>query len=177
MPCKFSSIFTLFWSRPAAHRALHSRLVHFRCRTAWTGAQRPSPRPPLPPRRPLEAWQLGLSSPRACRQAPLMALQRRVQPAATARLPSRLTCWPYVLVHRPPQPPAPDPRPARPAPLVHRPPGAAQPAAAPASRQSATVPNGIDRVGLAQVCPFPLNPSPLRATARSKLLLVHLRPL
>ena len=60
------------------------------------------------------------------RQAQPMAIQRRVQPAATARLPSRPTCWPYAPVHRgPSQPPPPDPQPARPAPLVPRPPVAA----------------------------------------------------
>ena len=74
-------------------------------------------------------------------------------------------------VHRGlPQPPAPDPRPARPAPLVPRPPGAAQCAAEPASQQARTLPNGIDHWGLSQVCLLPLNPSPLLATARDKFL-------
>ena len=66
VPCEFPSFATLFLSRLAAHRALHSRLTCNRCRTASSGprsgrpAQRPSPRPTLPPPRPLEAGQLGV---------------------------------------------------------------------------------------------------------------------
>ena len=90
--------------------------------------QQPSQRPPLLPRLPREAGQLSsrssarrLGVPSIGRQAPPIALQRRVQLAATARLQLRSTCRPYLYapVHSgPPQPLAQDPRPARQAPLV-----------------------------------------------------------
>ena len=150
--------------------ATHSRSMPRQARAAAKSAASSSAstssgnRAALPPRR---------AKPRQAGTAD--ALQRRVHPAATARLPSRQTCWQYAPVHHsPPQPRAPDPRPARPAPLVPHPLGAAQPAAAPASQQALTAPNGIDRGGLAQVCLLPHNPSPLLATARDKLLLAHL---
>ena len=66
-------------------------------------AQRPSPRPPLLPRRPREAGQLGrLGVPSPDKQTLQMVLQRRVQPVAAARpsLPSWPTCRPYAMMRR-----------------------------------------------------------------------------
>ena len=80
-------------------------------------AQQPSPLPPLPPRRPREAEQLSVQGPG--RQAPPMALQRRVQPAATKSLPSRPTCRPEAPLHCCPSRPLPaHPRPP-PSPQQH----------------------------------------------------------
>ena len=131
-------------------------------------AQRPWQRTPLPPRLPREAGQLGVPGPGK------QALPNAPRPPAPVHLPSLPTCLPAAPVHRCPTQPAPKNRPARrPATLVPRPSGAAQPAAALASRQAATLPNGGDRGGLAQLCLLPLNPSLLWATARNKLLVAH----
>ena len=80
--------------------------------------------------------------------------------------------WPSLrppLVPRRPREAWHHPRLAHPAPLVPRSPGAAQPAAAPAaaSQQALTLPNSIDRGGLAKVCLLPLNPSQLSSQSES----------
>ena len=168
------SFVTLVLSYPAAHRALHSRLTHDRCRTASTGPRSGQVRGFLFHHHVL--WKPGSSECKAPagRRWLSSSESSRQRPYRTASLPSRPTCRPEAPVHiGPPQPPAPDPRPARPAPLEPLPPRAAQPAAAPVIRQAATMPNGSDRGGLAQVCLLPLNPSPPWATARDKLLPAH----
>ena len=104
-------------------------------------AQRPRSRTPLqvPPWLPREAGQSEVPSPD--RQALPMALR----PKAAACLPSLPTCWLEALVHHgPAQLPSSDPWPASPAPLVPRQHGRTQPAAAPASWKSGTLPNASD---------------------------------